>query len=482
MTQDASDAPRGAQIGAKTGAKIGVLGGGITGMGAAFALKDTHDVQLWEARERLGGHANTVTIDYEGRSIDVDTGFIVCNDVTYPNLLGLFSALDVPLFTTNMGFGFSGQGIEWSSDGSGLFARKRNALSVKHWTMLADIMRFNARARRDIATGVAIEGTLGEYLDRHGFSHAFRERYLLPMGAAIWSCSDGDMADQPAQTVLKFFHNHRLIHVRPSQRPNWMTVRGGSRTYVQAMGEVLGKRVRLDAKVVDVKRTADGVLVTDHFGRIERFDEVILACHSTQALGVLADASPDERALLGAVGYTPNQAVLHRDISMMPKARGAWAAWNYYIPEGGGAPEVTYNMNKLQGIDDDCPLFVTLNPQRDIAPDTIFGSYQYDHPQFTQDAITAQRMFNRVQGGRHTWFAGAWLGYGFHEDGLRAGLRAALRLGGQVPWDFVDLEQDGGPWASRPPGSITGSMSGAMPGSTVESDAPRSGAVTVAAE
>lgn len=436
--------------------KIAIIGAGITGLGAAYALKDVADIQVWEARDRLGGHANTVTIDYDGTQIDVDTGFIVCNDVTYPNLLGLFEALGVPLFATNMSFGFSGQDVEWSSNSSGIFAQKRNLLSPRHWQMLGEIVRFNALARRHVAQDAAGDDvfgdiTLGAYLVRHRFSAHFKARYLLPMGAAIWSSTDSAMADQPARTVLKFFHNHRLIHLRRSQRPNWMTVRGGSRTYVNAMAEVLGERVHTNSAAVCVQRTPTGVVVTDATGHKAPFDEVILACHSDQALALLADPSVDETSALGAIGYAPNTAVLHRDVTMMPRHKAAWAAWNYYTPDDGRPPEVTYCMNMLQGIDDKTPLFVTLNPQRDIAPETIFGTYEYDHPQFTQAAIAAQRRFNRVQGARNTWFAGAWLGYGFHEDGLRAGLRVAHQLGGHVPWDFVDLEVGGGPWATRPP-------------------------------
>lgn len=432
--------------------KIAVIGAGISGLGAAYALKDTAQIEVWEARSRLGGHANTVTINYDGAPIDVDTGFIVCNDATYPNLLGLFEAIDVPLFATNMGFGFSGLGVEWSSDLSGLFAHKSSAFSPKHWTMLADIMRFNRIARADIAADTVGEGTLGEYLERNRFSSAFQERYLLPMGAAIWSSTDTAMADQPAHTVLKFFHNHRLIHVRPSMRPRWMTVRGGSRTYVKTMAEILGDRVRLNAKATKITRLSDGVMVEDTNGHRAQFDEVILACHSDQTLSMLSDASFDEQNLLGAIGYAPNEAVLHRDVGMMPRSRKAWAAWNYHVPDAGSASEVTYNMNKLQGIGEDAPLFVTLNPQREIAPDAVFGRYQYDHPQFTPSAIAAQRVFNRIQGVNRTWFAGAWLGYGFHEDGLRAGLRVALRLGGRVPWTFVDGDVDGGPWGVQAKG------------------------------
>ncbi len=428
--------------------RIAVIGAGISGLGAAYALKDVADVDLWEARERLGGHANTVDIDYDGDRISVDTGFIVFNDHTYPNMIKLFDAIGAPVHESNMSFGFSDGRIEWSSNPEGLFAQRSNLFRPSHLRMLREIVRFNHQARTDIEADTVPDLTLGGYLRQHRFSGAFRDTYLLPMGAAIWSTTDAGMADQPAATVLKFFHNHRLLYIQRSQRPRWKTVKGGSRSYVSRFADILGDRVKLNARAQHIRRMGPKVIVTRDDGSEHAYDEVVLACHSDQALALLADPSEDERQYLGAIQFAPNIAVLHRDTSIMPRHRKAWAAWNYRQADAAAA-QVTYNMNLLQGIADDKPLFVTLNPQMEIDPDLEFGRFEYDHPQFNQAAIAAQRQFNVVQGVRRTWFAGAWLGYGFHEDGLRAGLRVALKLGGSVPWTFVEGDVDGGPWLDR---------------------------------
>lgn len=425
---------------------IAIVGAGIAGLGAAYALKDTANVTVLEKRDRLGGHAATVDIDYDGTPIAVDTGFIVFNHKTYPNLCGLFDAIGVETFGSQMCFGFADGRTEWSSDNSGLFAQRRNLVSPRHLFMLRDILRFNAQAQRDLDAGTIGDGALIDYLARHKFGRPFRENYLLPMGAAIWSTTEGGMMDQPAATVLRFFQNHQLINMK---RPKWYTVTGGSREYVRKLGAILGDRVRLSADIAGVRRIPGGAVIGFADGREERFDEVILACHSDQALALLDDPDADEKAYLGAIRYAPNTAVLHRDVALMPKKRAAWASWNYRARPGQDLAEVTYYMNRLQGIDAQKPLFVTLNPGAEIDPATVFGTYQYDHPQFDTAAVAAQRRFNQVQGVRHTWFAGAWLGYGFHEDGLRAGLRVALRLGGATPFAFVEGDVDGGAWGER---------------------------------
>jgi predicted NAD/FAD-binding protein len=425
--------------------KIAVIGGGVAGLGAAYGLKDAHDVTLYEKDARLGGHANTVTIDYDGVSIEVDTGFIVFNQLNYPNLLGLFADLGVDSRLTDMSFACAGGGMEWSSNfPRGVFAQKRNLVSPSFLRMLHEIGRFNTTARTDLAM-TALEGvTLGAYLRLRGFHDTFRDRYLLPMGAAIWSTTEGQMADVPAETFLRFFANHGLLNVK---QPIWSTVVGGSRTYVSKLQTLLGGRIRAGTGVVSVNRTALGVEVRDTFGELERYDHVIFASHSDQALAALSDADPEERAFLGAIRYASNQAILHRDPNLMPKRRAAWGSWNYVTdlkPEI--PPYVTYWMNSLQHIDETKPLFVSLNgPEPD--PALIFGRFDYEHPQFDGAALAAQRRFSRIQGRGGVWYAGAWLGYGFHEDGLTSGLRVALALGGSVPWKFVDHRIEGGPLA-----------------------------------
>jgi predicted NAD/FAD-binding protein len=422
--------------------KIAIIGSGVSGLGAAYALKDAHQVTLFEKDPRPGGHANTVTVEYDGLRIDVDTGFIVYNVRNYPNFCGLLDELGVGSVETDMSFAFSGEGVEWSSDfPQGVFAQKRNIANPKFLGMLMDISRFNRIAIEDLQAGRLEDLTLGGYLRLRRFGPAFERRYLLPMGAAIWSTCEAGISQAPAESFVRFFANHSLLQM---VQPTWRTIRGGSRAYVERLIAILGPRVRLGAGVRRVRRGAAGVELTDDLGRVQRFDQIILACHSDQALAILADADGEERAFLGAIRYAPNRAFLHRDPSLMPGRRAAWGSWNYMAePDGDGPGAVSYWMNRLQAIDPARPLFVSLNPPK--APDLAltFGVYDYDHPQFDTPALAAQRRFGRIQGRGGVWYAGAWLGYGFHEDGLTAGLRVARALGGQVPWVFVDHRIEG---------------------------------------
>jgi predicted NAD/FAD-binding protein len=422
--------------------KIAVVGSGVAGLGAAYALKDAHQVTLFEKDARLGGHANTVSIEYDGARIDVDTGFIVYNARNYPNLCGLLETLGVESVETDMSFAFADANLEWSSNfPRGVFAQKRNLANPTFLRMLMDINRFNRVALADLEAGRLTDLTLGGYLRLRRFGAAFERRYLLPMGAAIWSTSEGGISEAPAASFVRFFANHSLLQM---VQPTWRTIKGASRAYVERLAAILGPRVRLNAGVERVRRTGVGVEITDAQGRMERFDRVILACHSDQALAMLADADAEERAFLGAIRYAPNQAYLHRDASLMPRRRAAWGSWNYIAePAGQGPGAVTYWMNSLQALDPTRPLFVTLNPPRAPEPALTFGVFDYDHPQFDTPALAAQRRFGRVQGQGGVWYAGAWLGYGFHEDGLTAGLRVALALGGEVPWAFVDHRIEG---------------------------------------
>ncbi len=428
--------------------KIAIIGAGISGLGAAWALRNVHDVTLFEKRSRPGGHANTVDIDYDGTPVAVDTGFIVYNPLNYPNMAALFDELGVESIQSDMSFSFALDGdIEWSSNGlGGLFAQKRNALRPSYIAMLRDVLRFNRTAPGDLESGRLSGLGLGDYLQQTGVGERFIRNYLLPMGAAIWSASEDEMRAYPADAFIRFFQNHRLMNM---SRPQWRTVKGGSREYVKRIAADLDGNIRLSVAASAIWRHANGVTVRTGDGAAQEFDEVILACHSDQSCRLLKDTDFQEDELLAAIPYKANRAVLHRDVSLCPKRSGARAAWNYCRDEADGPASVTYDMNRLQGMDADKPLFVTLNPHREASPALTFGEFRYDHPQFSTAGLAAQRIFNRIQGVRHTWFAGAWLGYGFHEDGLRSGLRIALRLGGQIPWTFVEGDVDGGHWGQR---------------------------------
>lgn len=422
--------------------KIAVIGAGISGLGAAYALKDHHEVALYEKDGRLGGHAHPVQIDYDGFPITVDTGFIVYNERNYPNLVGLFEHLGVETLGTDMSFAFSGRGVEWSSNfPAGVFAQKRNLLNPVFLTMLADISRFNRLARLDLEAGLLADLTLGGYLKLRGFGKAFETHYLLPMGAAIWSTSEGGVDAAPAESFVRFFSNHSLLQM---VQPAWRTVKGSSQAYLTPLAARLDGMVQRRPGAAQVRRLAQGCEVRGEDGSVERFDQVIFACHSDQALALLGDADPEERAFLGAIRYAPNTAYLHRDQALMPRRRAAWGSWNYIYRQGVVPGAVTYWMNSLQHIDKTRPLFVSLNPPEAPDPALTFGAYDYAHPQFDTPSLAAQRQFGRIQGRGGVWYAGAWLGYGFHEDGLTAGLRVALALGGAVAWTFVDHRIEGG--------------------------------------
>ncbi|HLK23919.1 MAG TPA: FAD-dependent oxidoreductase [Caulobacteraceae bacterium] len=427
--------------------RIAIVGSGVAGLGAAYALRDAAEVVLYEKDARLGGHARTTTIEHDSRVIDVDTGFIVYNTKNYPNLVALFDALGVESDATDMSFAFASAGLEWSSNfPAGVFAQKRNAANPRFLHMLAEIGRFNRIAPRDLAAG-ALEGlTIGGYLQARGFGDGFRDRYLLPMGAAIWSTSGEGIAETPATAFVRFFADHDLLRF---VQPLWRTVRGGSRAYVDRIGALLGTRVRLETGADRVRRLPHGVEIVDHRGGRDQFDHVILACHSDQALAMVERPNDAERAVLGAIRYAPNRGYLHCDPRLMPRLRAAWGSWNAIVE--GRSSAVTYWMNNLQALPCKKPLFVSLNPAAPPATELTYETFGCDHPQFDAAALAAQRNLGAIQGRGGVWYAGAWLGHGFHEDGLTAGLRVALNLGGRVPWRFVDHRVAGGP---LPPANV----------------------------
>ena len=413
--------------------KIAVVGAGISGLASAWLLRKNHEVTLFEAGDYLGGHTHTVDIDVAGERFPVDTGFLVFNHRTYPNLTALFRELDVDTVASDMSFAVSLREpeLEWAgSSVATLFAQKRNLARPGFWRMLQDTLRFN----RETA-GALPELTLGAYLERQRYSAEFRDWYLLPMAAAIWSCPTQAMLDYPLATFVRFARNHGLLQI--VDRPQWLTVRGGGRQYVERIAATLSD-VRLATPVGSLLRDADGVWLGLPGGECERFDEVVLACHSDQALRLLGSAAtPAERRVIGAVRYQPNRAVLHTDRRLLPRDERVWSAWNYLAGRGepGSQPvSVSYLINHLQPLPVATPVVVTLNPHVEPDPQLVIGDFEYDHPIFDQAAIEAQTSLAAIQGADRVWFCGAWGGYGFHEDGLNSALAVAERLGCPAPW------------------------------------------------
>ncbi|MHA7900997.1 MAG: NAD(P)/FAD-dependent oxidoreductase [Henriciella sp.] len=417
--------------------RIAIIGSGISGLGAAYALKDTADITVYEAGDRAGGHAHTMDVDYHGTSIAVDVGFIVYNALNYPNLIGFFKALGVATEASDMSFAVSNpDGYEWASTLNGIFAQRRNLLSLKFHKFWRTILKFNDLARAELQAGKIDDVSLGSWLRKHGFEQDFLDNYILPMGGAIWSTPEAEMLDYPAISFFQFFENHRLMH---KERPKWRTVTGGSRNYVNAVAKTLGDRLHLNAPVQSISRFGDKVRIDVQGGPTSVYDEVILATHSDTALSLLDDSFEDKRFLLRSVRYRPNTIYLHRDPSLMPKKKAAWASWNV-IKQNTPEMCLTYWMNRLQNLPNDKPLFVTLNPETPPAPELTFATMEKAHPQFDGPAEAAVRALKREQGKDKVWLAGAWMGSGFHEDGLKSGLSCALSLGGQVPWEAEGVD------------------------------------------
>lgn len=409
--------------------KIAIIGGGISGLTCAWQLNRSHEITVFESGEQPGGHSNTVEFDHGGQRFQIDTGFIVYNDRTYPNFMALLSHLGVEGVATEMSFAVrcDRTGVEYSGSGlKGVFAQRRNLFRLSFLQMVADILRFNREGTRD-ADIVDSTETVQHYLIRGGYSQAFADHYLLPMGAAIWSCPRGTFGEFPIRFILEFYRNHGLLALR--NRPQWYTIPGGSRRYVNQLVRPFRDRIRLKSPVQSVRRLEERVVVLTDHGE-EHFDEVIFACHSDQALRILDGPTGLESDILSGFPYELNDAVLHTDTSILPKTRSAWSAWNYRI---GTDPEsratITYNMNILQHIQSKETFCVTLNDTSGIDPSKVISRHRYAHPIFTTQRAELQKQHSRLIRQNRTSFCGAYWGNGFHEDGVNSALAVCEAYG-----------------------------------------------------
>jgi hypothetical protein len=412
--------------------RIAIVGSGIAGLGAAWLLNREHEVVIYEKDDRLGGHTHTHRVQQCGREYAIDSGFIVHNPANYPLLTRMLDELGVASQATTMGFSVQDarNGLEYNATNlDAMFCQRRNLLSPKFIRMVREILRFYRECGallRDPGDGP----TLGAYLRDHDYSDLFIDDHLIPMASALWSSPSATILEFPAKYLVRFMDNHHMLQVE--QRPEWRVVRGGSSSYIAAMQANWKATTRLSSAVVAVRRDPDGVVVQTRSGE-DRFDHLLLACHSDQALAMLADASPHEREILGAIRYQDNETVLHTDARLLPKRRKAWAAWNAFVPATpGDACTVSYCMNQLQSVESPEPFVVTLNRSQDIAADKVLARMRYQHPVYSHASVAAQARRHEINGVNRTWYAGAYWGFGFHEDGLRSGVDVARALG--VQW------------------------------------------------
>jgi len=414
--------------------RIAVIGSGISGLASAYLLSQHYETHLFECDDRLGGHSHTVDVATPEGRVPVDTGFIVFNPLNYPNLVGMFDHLGVETQATDMSFGVSiGPGrCEYEGSLRGLMAQPSNLLRPGYWSMLRDLVRFYRNATTEVSQGPEGE-SLGQFIDRLGYGPAFVQDHLLPMAAAIWSCPAETMLAFPARSFIAFMNNHQLLNF--IERPRWRTVMGGSRQYVRKIAAAIGQHIHTGVHIEQISRKAGGVALNIR-GRGEVwFDRAVLATHADQALKLIADPRPDESRILGAFDFQPNRVLLHSDPKLMPQRKAAWASWSYLTrqnPADGLC--VTYWMNRLQNLPVTTPLLVSLNPFEEPAAELIHGEYHYDHPVFDHKAIAAQRLLPALQGKNGLFYAGAWTGYGFHEDGLASAVALARSLGADIPW------------------------------------------------
>ncbi|HSK48723.1 MAG TPA: FAD-dependent oxidoreductase [Coriobacteriia bacterium] len=440
--------------------RLAIVGAGISGIGAAWLLSKDNTVDIYESEAALGGHARTVDLTSDGVTFPTDAGFQVFNQRTYPNLLRFFERLDIKHSETDMSFSVrvDSENIEWSGTSlNSVFAQRKNVTNPRFLRMLADVVRFSRDADRLLADPTIDELTLGQLLEREGYSTVFTDWYLIPMGDAIWSTPPGKMLDYPAATFLHFCDNHGLLHI--TGKPMWMSVIGGSRTYVERAARSFSGEVHTNEPAEQIERTGAGVKI--HTARrVKEYDAVVIAAHAPDTLRLLGDgATPDERDVLSAFSYQPNPVVLHTDTAFMPQERRAWASWNWYAASGDSLKDalvLTYWINNLQLLPSKVrPVMETLNANRPFAEGTVLDRMVFDHPLFTTEAIHAQRRVPALQGVGGVWFAGAWQRYGFHEDGLLSGVRVAESLGAALPWagelDESRTKELGG---ARAPGGV----------------------------
>lgn len=408
--------------------RIAVIGAGVSGLVVARQLHTRHDVTVFEAGDEPGGHSRTIEVSCAGRTYAVDTGFVVFNHRTYPEFLRILDDLRVPTQPSEMSFSVRCDRTDIEYSGASLnavFAQRRNLLRPTFLRLVRDYLRFNRQAPRLLEADERL--TLDDYLEGADFSRVFRDLYLVPMGAAIWSTDPARFGQIPVRSFVRFFHNHGLLGIRA--KPRWASIAGGAREYVEALARPFRDRIHTCAPVTRVRRARGHVDVTVAGGHVAQFDQVVIATHSDQALRVLDDPSPEERAVLGAIDYQANSVVMHTDTSLLPRRRRAWAAWNYYIaPDGGDRVATTYNMNRLQRLDAPETFCVTLNQDERIDEAAVIARMTYHHPMLNRAAIAAQRRWAEVNGRRRTWYAGAYWRYGFHEDGVVSGLRVARAI------------------------------------------------------
>jgi uncharacterized protein len=418
-------------------ARIAIIGTGISGLASAYLLNAAHDVTVYEKEKRPGGHTRTVNVRYDGRDIAVDSGFIVFNRPNYPHFSAMLRHLGVAVHKSDMTFAATIQDgwFEWGAENlNTVFGQRRNMLRPAFYAVCRDVMRFNAKAVETVERHPGL--TLDGLLHKLKLGDWFRRYYILPMGGAIWSCPISQMLQFPARTFVRFFQNHGLLAF--SGQPQWYTVTGGAQNYVNRLSAPFAGRIHAGRAAARVTRQKDGVRITDQKGCSENFDHVVFTCHGDEALAALGDADPAERETLSAFRYQRNDMVLHKDASVMPRRRRCWASW-VYRSDGEGedaAVSVSYWMNRLQGIDPACPIFVTLNPARPIAAEHVFDRHVFDHPVFDSEAVAAQARIQAMQGLRNTWFCGAHLRHGFHEDGLWSAVNVAARFGATIPWSL----------------------------------------------
>lgn len=424
---------------------IAVVGTGIAGMSAAWLLNQGHWVTVYEKNGRVGGHSNTVDCPTEGGLTPVDTGFIVYNERSYPNLTALLKHLGVTTKASEMSFAASLDGGDYEyagTDFNGLLGQRMNVARPRFWRMMSDLLRFYREAPEALSDPATTELSLGDYLRTEKYAKSFIEDHLLPMGAAIWSTSAPEMMEYPALAFIRFFESHGLLLLK--DRPQWRTVDGGSRQYVKRLTATYRERIRFGG-VRSIRRLPNKVLVEDRSGKVDAYDHIVIAAHADETYRMLADPDSTEKRLLGVWRYTSNRAVLHTDPSMMPKRRRVWSSWNFIENRTRGLDHnlcVTYWMNRLQSLDPRIPLFITLNPFDEPSPGTFIQEFEYTHPYFDRAALSSQQQLWSLQGHRRTWYCGSYFGYGFHEDALQSGLAAAEQLGGiRRPWT-VEGESD----------------------------------------